>query len=148
MDDFLLAFASMKKANTIVNIGEIGYFHLIDLTTSTTSNVWEINGNRLKYPDKTNKKLGDFMIILERILDLTENEPQTGEFRENILKYLYDKDYLPTVARSIHYDKYLSLFERLYHWKYIDDEIKQNIKKEVKVVLEYNIDSKKKFIFE
>jgi glycosyltransferase involved in cell wall biosynthesis len=148
MDDFLLAFASMKKANTIVNIGEIGYFHLIDLTTSTTSNVWEINGNRLKYPDKTNKKLGDFMIILERILDLTENEPQTGEFRENILKYLYDKDYLPTIARSIHYDKYLSLFERLYNWKYIDDEIKQNIKKEVKVILEYYIDSKKKFSFE
>jgi glycosyltransferase involved in cell wall biosynthesis len=86
IDDFLLAFASMKMTRNIVNIGEIGYYHFVDKETSTTSNVWEIDGDWLKYPDKTNKKIGDYLIILGRMLELTENEPQTGEFRADIIK--------------------------------------------------------------
>ena len=57
VDDFLLAFASMKMTKNIVNIGEIGYWHYVDKDISTISNVWEIEGDRLKYPDKTNKKI-------------------------------------------------------------------------------------------
>ena len=145
MDDFLLAYASMKMAYSIVNIGEIGYFHLIDLMTSVTSNVWEIDGYKLKYPEKTNKKIGDFILILERIFYLTDNEPQSEEFRENILKFLLDKDYLPTIARSIHYDRYLSLFEKLYLWKYTNNETKTKIKENVKFILSYNVESTKKY---
>ena len=29
-DDFLLAYAAMRMANTLVNLGEIGYFHNFD----------------------------------------------------------------------------------------------------------------------
>jgi glycosyltransferase involved in cell wall biosynthesis len=145
MDDFLLAFASMKKANSIVNIGEIGYFHLIDLKTSVTSNVWEIEGNKLKSPEKTNKKIGDLLLILERIYYLTDNEPQTEEFRENILNFMLDKDYLPTIARSIHYDRYLSLFEKLYVWKHTKNETKTKIKDKVKFILSYKIDPTEKY---
>ena len=145
MDDFLLAFASMKMANSIVNIGEIGYFHLIDLKTSVTSNVWEIEGNKLKSPEKTNKKIGDLLLILERIYYLTDNEPQTEEFRENILNFMLDKDYLPTIARSIHYDRYLSLFEKLYVWKHTKNETKTKIKDKVKFILSYKIDPTEKY---
>jgi glycosyltransferase involved in cell wall biosynthesis len=145
MDDFLLAFASMKMANSIVNIGEIGYFHLIDLKTSVTSNVWEIEGNKLKSPEKTNKKIGDLLLILERIYYLTDNEPQTEEFRENILNFMLDKDYLPTIARSIHYDRYLSLFEKLYVWKHTNNETKTKIKEKVKFILSYKIDPTEKY---
>ena len=74
VDDFLLAFAAMKTADTIVNIASIGYFHLIDKQTSTTSNVWEIEGDKLKNPEKSNKKIGDYMTILERMLQLTEKK--------------------------------------------------------------------------
>jgi glycosyltransferase involved in cell wall biosynthesis len=145
IDDFLLAFASMKMTKSIVNIGEIGYWHLIDQNTSTTSNVWEINGDRLKNPDKTNKKIGDYMIILERILELTDKESESGEFRENILKDLLKEEYLKGLARSVHYDKYLSLFDRLYNWKYTDKEAKKRIKNYVKMILSYKIDSDRKY---
>jgi len=145
IDDFLLAFASMKMAKSIVNIGEIGYFHLIDLVTSVTSNVWEIDGLKLKNPEKTNKKIGDFILILERIFYLTDNEPQTEEFRENILNFLLEKEYLPAIARSIHYDRYLSLFEKLYVWKYTTNETKRKIKEKVKLILSYNIELTKKY---
>jgi glycosyltransferase involved in cell wall biosynthesis len=145
IDDFLLAFASMKVTRNIVNIGQVGYWHYIDQETSTTSNVWEIVGDRLKYPDKTNKKIGDYMTILGRILELTDNEPQMAEFRESTLKELTDKQYMPTIARSVHYNKYLSLFEKLYLWKYIDRDAKKRVKQYVKDILKYRVDSEKKF---
>ena len=53
----------MKVTENMINSGEIGYFHLVEKATSTTCNVWEIDRAWLKYPDKTNKKIGDYMII-------------------------------------------------------------------------------------
>jgi glycosyltransferase involved in cell wall biosynthesis len=145
VDDFLLAFASMKMTKNIVNIGEIGYWHFVDKDTSTTSNVWEIEGDKLKYPDKTNKKIGDYMTILGRMLELTENEPQTGEFREDIIKELTDKQYMPTIARSVHYVKFLNLFEKFYNWKYIDREAKKRVRNYMRDLLSYRVDSGRKF---
>ena len=145
VDDFLLAFASMKVTKNIVNSGEIGYYHLVDKATSTTSNVWEIDGDWLKYPDKTNKKIGDYMIILERMLQLTDNEPQTGEFREDIIKELTNQQYMTTIARSIHYVKFLSLFEKLYNWKYIEKESKKRIRNYISELLKFKVDSGRKF---
>ena len=56
IDDLLLCFAAMKNAKTIVSINDIGYWHFFDKKTSVTSGVWEIEGDRLKYPAKTKKK--------------------------------------------------------------------------------------------
>ena len=144
-DDFLLCFGCMKMAKSIVNIGEIGYWHYMDQATSVTSNVWQIEGDRLKYPEKTNKKIGDYMIILNRILQLTDNEPETLEFREDIIKGLLKEEYLPTFARSIHYDTLLGLFEKLYNWKYTDIEAKKRIQNYIKKILEYKIEPRRKF---
>ena len=111
----------------------------------TTSNVWEIDGDWLKNPEKTNKKIGDYMIILERMLELTENEPQSGEFREDIIKELTDKQYMPTIARSVHYVKFLTLFEKFYNWKFADKETKKRMREYIKDILSYRVDSGKKF---
>ncbi len=145
LDDFLLAFASMKMTRNIVNFGQVGYWHYVDKETSITSNVWEIVGDRLKYPDKTNKKIGDYMTILGRMLELTDNEPQTGEFREDIIKELMDKQYMPTIARSVHYIKFLSLFEKLYNWKYIAPDAKKRVKNYIRDLINNRVDSGKKF---
>ena len=145
VDDFLLAFAAMKTADTIVNIASIGYFHLIDKVKSTTSNVWDIEGDKLKNPDKSNKKIGDYIIILERMLQLTENEPQSEEFRESIISEMVSEQYLKAIARSVHYEKFLSLFEMMYNWKYISNEAKDRITNHVRKILEYKIDAKRKY---
>lgn len=145
VDDFLLAFAAMKTADTIVNIASIGYFHLIDKTTSTTSNVWDIEGNKLKNPVKSNKKIGDYMIILERMLQLTENEPQSAEFRESIIVELVKDEYLKAIARSVHYEKFLSLFEMMFNWKYADEPLKKRIRENVNKIFEYKISVKIKY---
>ena len=144
VDDFLLAFAAMRTTDSIVNSGQVGYWHFMDTVTSTTSNVFEIVGDRLKNPDKTNKKLGDYMIILERMLELTEDDKESLEIREDILSNLVQDQYLPSIARSVHFDKLLSLFEKLYNWKYITKEAQKRINKYVEFCLKYWVDPAKK----
>jgi glycosyltransferase involved in cell wall biosynthesis len=147
IDDLLLCFAAMKNAKTIVSINDIGYWHFFDKKTSVTSGVWEIEGNRLKYPAKTNKKIGDFITIVERILKLTENEPQSGELREFILKQIGSDEYMPTIARSVHYEKYIFLTEQAYKWKYNNKSAKDRIKKFFNYLLSFEIEEKDKFAY-
>ena len=51
---------------------------------------------------------------------------------------------MPTIARSVHYVKFLSLFEKFYNWKYIDREAKKRVKNYVKDLLSYRVDSERK----
>ena len=145
VDDLLLCFAAMRKANNIVSIGDIGYWHFFDKKTSVTVGVWETEGKRLKYPKKSNKKIGDYMIILERILKLTEEEAQSGEFREFMIKTIATDDILPAIARSVHYEKYLYLIEKEYKWKYNNSERKKMLKKFYKYLLNFEITPEERF---
>ena len=140
--EFLFAFAVMKQCNSFINIKDICYCHKI----KDESTMWEIDGDRLKYNDDSNKKIGDYMLVLERMLQLTENEKDNGEFRENILKELIEEKYLKSIARSIFYDKFITLFEKIYNWKYADKDTKKRAKENIKTIISYKIESGKKFI--
>ena len=143
-DDFLLAFAAMKCAKSIVNIGKIGYWHFMDSYTSTTSNVWAMEGDKLKNPDKTNRDLGNYMIILSKMLDLTENEPESLEFRETICANLLKDGYLECFARSLYFDTLINLFERLDNWKYATEDLKKRVKSYIKKILKHKYEPEKK----
>ena len=140
--EFLFAFAVMKQCNSFINIKDICYCHKI----KDESTMWEIDGDRLKYNDDSNKKIGDYMLVLERMLQLTENEKDNGEFRENIFKELLEEKYLKSIARSIFYDKFITLFEKIYNWKYADKDTKKRTKENIKTIISYKIESGKKFI--
>ena len=140
--DFLFTFAMMKQCNSFINIKDICYCHKI----KDFSAMWEIDGDRLKYNDDSNKKIGDYMLVLERILQLTENEKDNGEFRENILKELMEEKYLKGISRSIYYDKFITLFEKIYNWKYADKDTKKRAKENIRTIIGYKIESGKKFV--
>ena len=144
-DDFLLAFGVMKMAKSIVNIKDIGYWHLFDTETITTDNVWDIQGYRLRNPEKSNKKIGDFILITERLLELTDDEPGSIQFREFALRKLGEEKYMKAIARSIYYDKYLSLCDKFINWKYIDEETKKRTLDFVKYLLKFKINVEKMF---
>ena len=139
--EFLFAFSSMKQCDTFVTINDIGYCHKI----KDESKMWEIDDNRLKYNESGNKDIGDYMLVLERIIQLTEKDKECGEFRENILKELTTEHYLKAIARSIFYDKFLTLYEKIYNWKFGDKETKKRAKENIKNIISYKIESKKKF---
>ena len=145
VDDLLLCFAAMRKANNIVNIADIGYWHYFDKKSSVTVGVWETEGKQLKNPKKQNKKIGDYMIIMERILKLTEEEQQSGEFREFVIKTIAQDDMLPAIARSVHYEKYLFLIEKEFKWKYNTSERKKKIKKFFNYLLNFEITPNERF---
>ena len=147
IDDLLLCYAAMKSAKTIVSINDIGYWHYFDKKTSVTTGVFEIEGNKLKDPAKSNKKIGDFMILLERMLQLTEDEPQSNGFREFIIMQLGTDEFLPSIARSYHYEKYLYLIEKAYKWKYINQASKNKIKKFFNYALSFEIDHNDKYSY-
>lgn len=144
-DDFLLCYAAMRMTNSMVNIGEVGYFHNFDTQTSTTSNVWHLDGNKLKYPEKSNRKIGDYILITERILELTENEPQFLEFREHTMAKLGEDAFIKAVARSVYYDRYLTICENFINWKYINKSTKEKSLKFMKRLLSYDVGTHNKF---
>ena len=135
----------MRMTNSIVNIGEVGYWHNFDTQTSTTSNVWQLDGYKLKNPEKSNKKIGDYILITERILELTENEPQFLEFREMNMRKLGEDTFIKAVARSIYYDRYLTICENFINWKYINKDCKERSLKFMKYLLSYNVGTMNKF---
>ena len=144
-DDLLLTFGAMKCAKSLVNINKVGYWHLID--SKRENQIWEIDGDRLKEPVKTNKKLGDYIIILSRIFELTKNEPETAEFREEILKCLLKEEYIKSFARSIQYDKLINLFEKIYNWKHVTEDGKNRAKSYIKKILEYKLEPEQKYAY-
>jgi glycosyltransferase involved in cell wall biosynthesis len=144
-DDFLLCYAAMRMTNTMVNIGEIGYWHNFDTVGSTTANVWKLDGYKLQFPEKTNKKILDFIIITERIMELTEDEPQFAAFRESNMRKLGEDAYMKTVARSAYYDRYMTICADFINWKYIKPDMKKRSIEFLKHLLSYNVGIRKKF---
>ena len=140
--DFLFTFACMKLCENFVTIPDIFYCHEI----KDFSDMWKIDGDRLKFNEESNKKIGDCMQVLERIFQLTENEKEFGEFRENILNELLKEKYLNAIGRSIFYDKLVVLFEKIYNWKFVDSDTKKRIKEDIKNIIKYRIEPKKKFM--
>lgn len=140
--DFLFTFSCIKLCDNLVTIPDIFYCHEI----KDYSDMWRIDGDRLKYNETSNKKIGDYMQVLERIFQLTENDKEEGEFRENILKELLNEKYLNAIGRSIFYDKFIVLFEKIYNWKYSDNNTKKRMKENIKEIIKYKIEPKKKFM--
>ena len=145
INDILFSYATMENAKSFVNIDEIGYWHLINTPSNTPNMEWEIDGDRLKYPELSNKVIGDFIIVTERLFELTEKEKNSLEYREIALRLLGEKKYMKAVARSIHYDKYLRLCEKLVNWEFIDKEAKERTLKFAKDLLSFKVGSDRIF---
>ena len=142
-DDLLFVYSLMKTTKSIVIIKDIGYWHSFE--TPTINDEWDIEGYKLKNPEKSNKIIGDNIIVIERLLELTDNDKNSLEFREFILKKLGEEKYMKALARSIYYDKYLSLYEKFLNWKYIDKQVKERTIQFVKFLLKFKFDSEKMF---
>ena len=143
IDDLLFVYSLMKMTKSMVIIKDIGYWHLIE--TPTNGNEWDIEGYKLKNPEKTNKIIGDNMIVIERLLELTDDDKNSLEFREFVLNKFGEEKYMKALARSLYYDKYLSLYEKFINWKYIDKQVKDKTIQFVKFLLKYKVDSEKMF---
>ena len=140
--EYILNFANIVKAKSLAYIEDIFYCHLIN---NKINNEWEIIDDKLKKPQITNKNFIDYILITERIFDLTSQEVKSIQLRENILKKIGDEQILNALARSLYFDRYISLYEQLIKWKLIDKETKKRNKQIVKYVMVFELDPEKKF---
>ena len=140
--EYILNFANIVKAKSLAYIEDIFYCRLIN---NKINNEWEIIDDKLKTPQITNKNFIDYILITERIFDLTSQEVKSIQLRENILKKIGDEQILNALARSLYFDRYISLYEQLIKWKLIDKETKKRNKQIVKYVMVFELDPEKKF---
>jgi len=142
--DFLLAYAIMKKAKSFVNIADIGYWNKKEAKKSIYDDL-QIKDYRLSEHEKSNKIIGDCILILERLLELTEEEKNSIEFRKLVLEKIKDEKFMKALARSTYYDKYINLCEKMVNWKYIDNPTKEKILNHIKYVLKFKVNPEKMF---
>lgn len=145
IDDYLMAFAAMRVCKSIVMIDEIGYWHWFDNNLSMTSSVFEVQGYNLKNPKKSNKKILDYILIKERMFDLTEDDPNSEEFRVGALRDLETDEFMDGLGRSIHFDRLLAIYERFINWKFISKKTRSDTIEGMKKLLNHYINVKDKY---
>ena len=103
----------------------------------------------------TQQQLGDKLNVTKGSICCYENGTRMASvetliqmaniFRVDLDYLIGTDDYLPAIARSIHFEKYLYLIEEEFRWKYNTDERKNNIKKYFKFLLNYEITPNERF---
>ena len=139
---YLINFGNIIKAKSLIYVKDIFYCHLIG---NEIKENWDITNDKLKNPQITSKNFVDYMIITDRLFELTDKEQKSIIFKEELLKKLSEEKILKALARSIYYDKYLNLFGKFIKWKLIDEETKKRNQQFVKYVLSFEVDPEKKF---
>ena len=145
MEDFIMCFAVARTAERFMLLGYGGVYHWFENPEGMTKGVFDMDGDQLKYPDNSNKKLGDYLSMWERAFDLTENEPDSEYFRLKLIFLLKDPDNRHVFARTYQYERIINLCKRMYNWKYAT-EFGKNFAKEFAIeTIEFEVPMKKKY---
>ena len=140
--EYLFDLSNIIKSKSLVYVEDIFYCRS---SNNKFKEDFELAEDKLKNPQRINNIFGDYTTIVEKILDLTNKEPKSNEYREYILKKLDEEKILKALSRSIYYDKYLNLLGKLIKWKSIDEDTKKRCQQYAKNVLNYEVDPETKF---
>ena len=145
MEDFIMSFAVARTAESFMLLGYGGVYHWYENPEGMTKGVFDMDGNKLKYPDNSNKKLGDYLSMWERAFDLTEDEPDSEYFRLKLIYLLKDPDNRHVFARTYQYERILHLYKRMYNWNYATERGK-NFAKEFGIeTIGFEVPMRKKY---
>ena len=145
MEDFIMSFSVARTADSFKLLGYGGVYHWFENPEGMTKGVFEMEGDELKYPDMTNKKLGDYLSMWERTFDLTEDEQDSEYLRLKLIYLLKDPDNRHVFARTYQYERILHLCKRMYNWKYASDYGKNFAKEFAIDTIGFNVPMKKKY---
>ena len=145
MEDFLIVFAAARKAKSVMLLGYGGVFHWYENPDGMTKGVFDMDGKELKFPDNSNKKLGDYLSMWERTFDLTEDESDSEYLRLKLIHLLKDPDNRHVFAQTYHYERIIQLCKRMYNWKYSSDFAKNMAKEFALETINFEIPMKKKY---
>ena len=145
MEDFIMSFAIARTAESFMLLGYGGVYHWYENPEGMTKGVFDMDGQKLKYPENSNKKLGDYLSMWERAFDLTEDEPDSEYFRMKLIYLLKEPDNRHVFARTFQYERILNLCKRLYTWKYATP-LSKNFAKEFAIeTIGFEVPMRKKY---
>jgi glycosyltransferase involved in cell wall biosynthesis len=146
MEDFLISFAAFRTADSYMLMQAFGVWHWNKNPNGMTSKVSEIEDEEFVYPEYSNKKIGDYLTIWSKLFELTEDDPDEGVFRLNVLYILIvPNDLRKIFALSYHYEKLLNICRKFYSWKYITFDIKMKVSVYCQEAVKISIPMKKKY---
>ena len=145
MEDFIMVYSVARTAESVMLLGYAGVFHWYENPEGMTDGVFQMDGNKLKYPDNTNKKLGDYLSMWEKTFDLTENESDAEYLRLKLIHLLKDPDNRHVFAQTFHYERIIHLCKRMYTWKYSSNFAKKFAKEFALETINLEIPMKKKY---
>ena len=145
MEDFIMVYSIARTAERVMLLGYGGVFHWFENPEGMTDGVFEMNGDKLKNPDMTNKKLGDYLSMWEKTFDLTENEKDSEYLRLKLIHLLKDPDNRHVFAQTYHYERIINLCKRMYKWKYSSDFAKKFAKDFALETIDLEIPIKNKY---
>ena len=145
MEDFIMCFALARTARSMMLLGYGGVYHWYENPEGMTKGVFDMDGNQLKYPDNSNKKLGDYLSMWERAFDLTEDEPESEYFRLKLIFLLKDPDNRHVFARTYQYERIINLCKRMYNWKYASEYGKNFAKEFALETIGFEVPMKEKY---
>ena len=140
--EYIINFANIMKSKSLVYVEDIFYCHLKE---KKINEYWEIIDDKLKTPENANKNFYDYMLITERLFDLTDKEPKSIQFKEALLRKIGDENILKALTRSLYFDRYLNLFEKYIKWNLIDEDTKIRNQQFVKFILNFEVDIETKY---
>lgn len=146
MEDFLISFAAFRTTNSYMLMQSFGVWHWNKNPKGMTSHVSEIENEEFVYPEYSNKKIGDYLTIWQKLFEYTENDPDEITFRLNVLYILIvPNDLRKIFALSYHYEKLLNICRKFYSWKYITLDVKIKVGIYCKEAVNIAIPIKKKY---
>ena len=145
MEDFIMSIAVARTAKSLKLLGFGGVFHWFNNPKGMTNGIFEMDGKKLKNPQDTNKKLGDYFSIWEKAFDLTENDPDSENFRLNLILMLKDRNRTDVIARTYQFERMINLCKRMYNWKYASDYGKNKAKEIALETIGFEVPIKEKY---
>ena len=146
VDDFLFAFTAMRVAESFCMINEMAYWHWIENSDSVTSNFFGIDGFNLKNPEKTNKKILDYILIKEKMFQMVENDPNACELMLGIVRDMEKEGYYDILPRSVHFERFVNIYKKFMNWKYCTKDARKKALEGVKKFIKKKIDVQYKYM--
>ncbi len=122
MEDYIIILAAAREAKTFMCIPFGGVWHWYWNPDGMTQEVFELQGDELKRPKETNKKLGDNLYVFEKCFDMTEDDPTAETLRMRIIDLFQKPDNRHVYAKVDSFETILVLCKRLIEWKYSTDK--------------------------
>ena len=145
MEDFIIALAAARTAERYMRLSFAGLYHWYENPEGMTKGVFDMDGNKLKYPEMTNKKLGDYISMWERAFDFTEDEPESEHFRLSLLYLLKEPDKTNVFASTYHFERVINLAKRMLDWKHSSQFAKNFAKVFASDTISYSIPLRDKY---